>query len=141
MGDIYRNATQVDVWLGSESDDSEVAVNLVHSITVDLVRASPEEQARWGEGTLTVLPGSETARLFADSGELYPKFRALNRLCRRRWFTRLWIYQEFHLSKAAIAFVGQRTFNVRDLYKVLRYLLAFLAANKGPHQSSAPRIC
>jgi hypothetical protein len=107
MGDIYRNATQVDVWLGSESGDSEVAVNLVHSITVDLVRAGPEDRAHWGEHAHTVLPGSETARLFADPDELYPEIVALKRLCRRTWFTRLWIYQEFHLSKAAIVFIGR----------------------------------
>ena len=122
MGNIYKNATQVDVWLGPESEDSEVAVDLVHFITVNLVRAGPEERAQWGEDALTVLPGSETAKLVADSDELYLKFRALKRLCGRRWFTRLWIYQEFHLSRAAIAFVGLRTFNVRDLYKVLRFL-------------------
>ena len=122
MGNVYKNATQVDVWLGPESEDSEVAVDLVHSITVDLVRAGPEERAQWGQDALTVLPGSETAKLFADSDELYPKFRALRGLCGRRWFTRVWIYQEFHLSRAAIAFVGLRTFDVRDLYKVLRFL-------------------
>jgi hypothetical protein len=132
MGDIYRNATQVDVWLGPGSVDSEVAVNLVHSITVDLVRAGPEERAQWGEDAYTVLPGSETARLFADSHELYPKFSALTRLCRRRWFTRLWIYQEFHLSRAAIAFVGRRTFDVRDLYNVI----SFLYSLPGDEQSS-----
>jgi hypothetical protein len=122
MGNIYKNATQVDVWLGSESDDSEVAVTLVHSITVDLVRAGPEERAQWGEDTFTVLPESETARLFADSDELYSKIVALKRLCHRTWFTRLWIYQEFHLSKAAVAFVGRRTFNVQDLHKVIGFL-------------------
>jgi hypothetical protein len=124
MGNIYKNATQVDVWLGPESEDSEVAVGLVHSITVDSVRAGPKERAQWGEDTLTVLPGSETARLFADPDELYPKIVAFKRLCRRPWFTRVWIYQEFHLSKAAVAFVGRRTFNVRDLLKVLRFLLS-----------------
>ncbi len=124
MGEIYRNATQVDVWLGPEGDGSEVAVDLVRSIIVDLVRAGPEERAQWGEQAHTVLPGSETARLFGDLYELYPKIEALKRVCRRTWFTRLWIYQEFHLSKAAVAFVGPRTFNFRDLHKVLRFLLS-----------------
>jgi hypothetical protein len=122
MGNIYKNATHVDVWLGPERDDSEAAIGLIHLINVDLIPAGPEERAQWGEGAITVLPGSETARIFADPDEIYPKIVALKMLCRRTWFTRLWIYQEFHLSKAAVAFVGRRTFNIQDLQKVIRFL-------------------
>jgi hypothetical protein len=80
----------------------------------------PEEQARGEEPS--VLPGSETARLFADPDTLDTRLNALKGLCRRKWFTRLWIYQEYQLSKAAIGFVSRRTLNLRDLYKVLRFM-------------------
>ena len=32
MGDIFRNATQVDVWLGQEAHNSNVAIDLVNLI-------------------------------------------------------------------------------------------------------------
>ena len=69
-----------------------------------------------------VLPDSETASLLTKPDILNPKLQALGWLCQREWFRRLWIYQEFHLSGTAIAYIGKRTLNVRDLYKVLRFL-------------------
>jgi hypothetical protein len=117
MGEIFRNAKQVDVWLGPESASSDVAVNLVHTMAADLVTA-----VNTNDTAFTVLPGSETAKLLASLEAPLPRIKALEKLCRRQWFTRLWIYQEYHMSTAAIAYIGRRTLDMRDLYKVLCFI-------------------
>jgi hypothetical protein len=117
MGDIFKNAKQVDVWLGPESATSDVAVNLVHAMAVDIVTV-----VNTGGTAFTVLPGSETDKLLASLEVPLPRIKALEKLCRRQWFTRLWIYQEYQLSTAAIAYIGRRTLDMRDLYKVLRFI-------------------
>jgi hypothetical protein len=114
MGDIYRNATQVDVWLGPETEDSDIAVNLVHSINADLV---PQVQRSGHE----FCPALKRPNFLLIQTMSIQEFKPLKNLCRRKWFTRLWIYQEYHLSKAAIGFVGRVTLNLRDLYKVLDF--------------------
>ncbi|PMD62421.1 HET-domain-containing protein [Hyaloscypha bicolor E] len=118
MADIFRNAKQVDVWLGPESASSDVAVNLVHAVAADLVTARNTKDT----ASRTVLPGSETDKLLANREALLPRIKALKELCQRQWFTRLWIYQEYHLATAAIAYIGTRTLDMRDLYKVLRFI-------------------
>jgi hypothetical protein len=116
MGDIFRNAIRVVIWLGPESSSSGVAVYLINAMAADLMAAeTPGDE-------FTVLPGSETANLLSNLDDLRPKVKALNRLCQRQWFTRLWIYQEYHLSTVAIAIIGRTAFNMRDLYKVLRFI-------------------
>jgi len=112
--------TLLDVWLGPESEDSDLAVDFVHSMAADLVAADEHERAK-GQKYI-VLPGSETAKLLANLDDQLPRFNALNRLCRREWFTRLWIYQEYHLSKEAIGLVGSRTLDIRDLYNVVHFI-------------------
>jgi hypothetical protein len=70
----------------------------------------------------TVLPHSETTKLLTNMEALLPRIEALETLCRRQWFTRLWIYQEYHLSTIAIAFIGRRSFDMRDLHKTVLFI-------------------
>jgi hypothetical protein len=44
---------------------------------------------------------------------------AFSKLCCRPWFSRLWVYQELHLSKVATAVVGLLEFDVKDLFKIV----------------------
>jgi hypothetical protein len=121
MGDIYRNAARVDVWLGPEAKDSDVAIDFVHSMASDLVPTG--EKDRSGRDIrYIVCPGTDTAKLLANPDGFKPRLQALRNLCRRKWFTRLWIYQEYQLSKVAIGIAGRRTLDLRILYKVLLFL-------------------
>lgn len=120
MGGIFKNATQVNVWLGQEAHNSNLAIDLANLIAKDLVTASAVK-GLGADNDNVVLPDSETASLLTKLDILFPKLQALGWLCQREWFTRLWIYQEFHLSRAAIACVGKRTLNARDLYKVFAF--------------------
>ncbi|KAH8795009.1 heterokaryon incompatibility protein-domain-containing protein [Hyaloscypha sp. PMI_1271] len=133
MGNIFRNAKQVDVWLGPESDSSDVAVNLVHAMAADLVTAVNTRGRAF-----TVLPGSETDKLLTSLEALHPRIKHLEELCRRQWFTRLWIYQEYHLSAAAIAYIGRRALDMRDLYKVLRFIYMYQRGRLVAQQTQLP---
>jgi hypothetical protein len=121
MGGIYRNAAQVYVWLGLEAKDSDVAIDLVHSMASDLVPTG-EKDRFGGDIRHIVCPGTDTAKLLANPEGFKPRLKALRNLCRRKWSTRLCIYQKYQLSKVAIWIAGRRTLDLRILYKVLLFL-------------------
>ena len=79
---IYKKASQVLVWLGEASEDSDLAMDLVARI------GTAEKD---GESYLDYaddLPDNNTRRA------------ALNALFRRPWWTRIWVLQEFAVADA-----------------------------------------
>ena len=119
MSDIFRHATQVAVWLGPEAKHSDVAVEFVNSIAADLI--VPDDEGGRADRYIA-LPGSNAAKLLTHPNDFKSERRALRDLCQRDWFDRLWIYQEYHLSRAAIGIIGTRTLDMRILFKVLAFL-------------------
>ncbi|KAF3762911.1 hypothetical protein M406DRAFT_72882 [Cryphonectria parasitica EP155] len=97
MGDIYRNACRVLVWLGKASEDSHLVFQHLaefqkHRDDVLSGRARPKDP--FGESHV--------------NPPLYqgPTLAAFRRLCRRPWFFRTWVIQEKALSKEAIICCG-----------------------------------
>ncbi|KAG4436197.1 hypothetical protein IFR05_008325 [Cadophora sp. M221] len=98
MGDIYRRARQVVIWLGPEADDSQLAMELIKSIGSDLViensrfkavrYRNPDIQRRW-----------ET-----DAKKRH--WNAFLKLLSRPWFTRLWVFQETQLAVGGVVVAG-----------------------------------
>jgi hypothetical protein len=84
MGDIFRAASKVNIWLGEESEDSDLAINFIPKISV-----------------------SKLDQLVADIKTSQP-WRALAILMRREWFTRRWIVQEVALARQAVLICGYR---------------------------------
>jgi hypothetical protein len=95
MGDIYKHARRVVVWLGSAQDDSTLALQTMQYIgeQVQVARArfrlrAPEAIEReWYRGR-TNLPLDQKAS------------RAIQTLLQRSWFKRLWIWQEIQLANS-----------------------------------------
>jgi hypothetical protein len=83
MGEIYRAAERVLVYLGEEADGSTEAMNYLRSIeTMEQTWNSP----------------------------LSPQLRAaLRSLMRRPWFGRIWILQEVHNARSALVLCGPAT--------------------------------
>lgn len=79
MGDIYRGAKQVLIWLGEEADDSHMVFEQMH-IT--------------GDG-----PSSFKGQTL----------EAFGKICCRPWFYRTWVLQEIALSKTATVVCGRDT--------------------------------
>ncbi|MCJ1464429.1 hypothetical protein MMC07_003042 [Pseudocyphellaria aurata] len=74
MYSIYHLATRVVIWLGRESDDSDLAMDLIadiHKMGADNFRPSLENARSW---------------------------EALTKFYRRPWFSRVWVLQETAVS-------------------------------------------
>lgn len=84
MGDIYRGAKQVLIWLGEEADDSHLVFEQMHI-------------AEDGSGSFE-----------GQISKAYEKF------CRRPWFYRTWVLQEIALSKRATVVCGRDTISMED---------------------------
>ncbi|KAI1261970.1 heterokaryon incompatibility protein-domain-containing protein [Xylariaceae sp. FL1019] len=108
MGDIFRKASRVLVWLGPEENDSNHAMDFVQRLGVQI------DVLDWHEEVITA---SEHA-LEADVTNRHKPLRlterdlgALNHLFFREWFDRLWIRQEIYLARPehAVVCVGGAT--------------------------------
>ncbi|KAF5023719.1 hypothetical protein F66182_4223 [Fusarium sp. NRRL 66182] len=82
MGDIYRSARQVIVWLGDAADDSHLVFEHLKDDTVQqsLLHPPPPEDA---------------------------KRKAWNALIKRPWFYRTWVIQEITLARRAVVMCGE----------------------------------
>lgn len=106
MGEIYRNARRVVVWLGEESRDSTLAISTLYKVGNDL------EYEREGLSFRCRIRSGSDLKSLDVSGELIEASRsswvAINMLLERPWFTRLWVLQEIGLSLNTIVAVGSK---------------------------------
>ncbi|KAK6436986.1 hypothetical protein LTR95_006824 [Oleoguttula sp. CCFEE 5521] len=125
MGDIYRNAVQTTVWLGSASDNSHQGCTAVAGLS----RAAKNsfigdpgrelrstEQAPFKESYMLkcMLPatsvddsdGNAEVSLPDDSRALEALREAVGPLTDRPWFWRVWVVQEVALARTALIVCG-----------------------------------
>jgi hypothetical protein len=96
MGDIYRLAFRVNVWLGPSGDDSDYAIDLLGEVgsKVDfdpqtrnmITTEAAQEDDFWTDPSQPL-----------DYGER--ELLAILKLFERPWFNRLWIRQEIYLGQ------------------------------------------
>jgi hypothetical protein len=102
MGSIFSKARQVIVWLGPKSDTSDLAL--------ETLRWTGQYVAYDVEGhRMFVTEGSQIEALPEDPegiDALRVEWMAIRDLLNRKWFTRLWTYQEIKLSKQATTVAG-----------------------------------
>ncbi|KAK5732452.1 hypothetical protein LTR17_010508 [Elasticomyces elasticus] len=123
MGDIYRAANDVSIWLGEdESPHTKRSRDLclqphygMHTIQEDEVAdASPATKWGWQAACIREFhndvnfAGQEHQRLDAkgEKSEMAILAYALYDLLSRPWFTRLWVIQALALAKQAVFLVG-----------------------------------
>lgn len=87
MGDIYRQAKQVLVWLGLEDDGTPFAVSELQKIATD-------------RHIDQIYPGSSPAQILK-------KLDPILNLLGRPWFCRMWVIQEVSLAKRVQVQVGR----------------------------------
>ncbi|KAF4535920.1 Heterokaryon incompatibility protein [Lasiodiplodia theobromae] len=97
MGDIYRCARRVIVWLGPESDTSGAAFQLMRNKpdVPDFDNATPQEIKRFW-------------------ASFVPGLLSFCRLVRRPWFKRVWCIQELALARAVDFQCGQHCASMSD---------------------------
>jgi hypothetical protein len=111
MGEIYRASRLLVVWLGDESDDSDLACSLI---------------VEWGEAHLKFYnEHSGTPRTVEDFQGILDEVRpnafdtaswnALDKLFGRPWWRRIWVLQEFAKARPQIFMCGSRAFDSQTL--------------------------
>ena len=98
MGDIYANATQTLVWLGEEDDRTGLALEMCHTINTIAAPHRHSGQEAF-ESRLTDIPIPEGFDI-----------SVLDTIFDRRWFRRMWIFQEMLLSRDRVCHIGKHTF-------------------------------
>lgn len=103
MGRIYSSARRVIVWIGAKSEDSDIAIDCIKTITSKV-------KVNFKTAQLTPLTydlewADHNVPLRVSSVER----KALIRLYSRSWFERLWVWQEVHLGKDVIVLCADRT--------------------------------
>ncbi|KAK0653122.1 heterokaryon incompatibility protein-domain-containing protein [Cercophora newfieldiana] len=87
MGDIYKSATETCIWLGPESDTSDLAISIIRSLDGD--------------------------NLTSPSNSPSPKgLQAIAELQRRPWWSRVWVIQEALLSPNPVVHCGHATLSM-----------------------------
>ena len=114
MNRIYPSASKVLVWLGEENEKSDPAFHFLQF--VDGVLDEPAAE---------IIPGVYRS-LFGDDDETHI-WLALQSLCARDYWTRLWIIQEVLLAKELILFCGDRSLT----WEAFKYACAGPANVKG----------
>lgn len=95
MGDVYRKATKVVVWLGPGTTQSDLAIDSLERLARDLKPISyiPEY---WELQELGL--SDYDSEIWSAFGDLY----------RRKWFGRLWVFQEAVLAPEIQVFCGAK---------------------------------
>ncbi|KAF2092942.1 hypothetical protein NA57DRAFT_62043 [Rhizodiscina lignyota] len=106
MADIFSKAKGLNVWLGSKSEDSDVAMDGIETMA---------EKVYYDYETSEICARRELVHSnWLNEYALRPfkekQFDALLRFFRRSWFERLWIWQEvYHVSSTITLMCGMRT--------------------------------
>jgi hypothetical protein len=117
MGDIYRHAYRVVVWLGMESANSALTMRTLADIGDQIeyskdnsIMSAPEcKEKEWYYMT-------DASRIASDPGI----WHAIHNLLRRPWFDRLWIKQEIQLANtSALVQCGTDTITWRQLRRAI----------------------
>ncbi|CAJ2511395.1 Uu.00g070200.m01.CDS01 [Anthostomella pinea] len=107
MGDVYRRAKRVVVWLGPEADDSSLAIDLLADL-------ASKVHVDWVTQSMVPTPLGEHESHLADRYEPLPyrqrELDALSHLVFRDWFERLWVVQEVLLANIdTVIACGEKT--------------------------------
>lgn len=128
MRGIFKLSERTIVWLGEESEDSAVAIQLIH----ELARASQQH------GTSSWLSHESRKVLFSYD----PAWRALTRLLQRPWFHRTWIVQEASVARDVSIVCGHALISWDEFVRAVQYAvdLGVFIGNGGSRTYQALRL-
>ncbi|KXL41896.1 hypothetical protein M433DRAFT_6604 [Acidomyces richmondensis BFW] len=110
MGDIFKSARKVIVWLGEDYDDSRAGMQLARQL---LHIATERQVTNLGPGDL---------ELHGLPRQGHKRWRALAAVLRRPWFWRTWIIQEVVLNPTVELVLGMNMLTWDELELVVSLL-------------------
>jgi hypothetical protein len=119
MDQIYRKCSRVCIWLGDAEADSDLAMELINSITESCqaaMRDNPHKEVTYS-GTF-----APVAEQFYKDESFAQHFRALLSLIIRPWFGRLWVVQEVVLSTRRIVLCGNHQADWGSFFNIFLFL-------------------
>jgi len=111
MGDIYKIAIKLLVWLSDADEYSELGVRT--TVAIASAGASFESRRSWKGSRIDVPDFDALAagmdRAFATLPDPKTTYNAMVALLRRLWYERVWVFQELCSAKAVDVQVGPTT--------------------------------
>jgi hypothetical protein len=121
MTKIYKNAKFVFVWLGMPSNDGDLAMQMIRTVTGHFLNLVRKNRGSFTAALAAKPLGSELS-LTDYSGEAWDRVADL---LRRTWFERAWVAQEVSVNERVTIFCGRQGiewYNL-DLLTFVRYRL------------------
>ena len=115
MANIYFSAFMVMAWLGNRLPRTKVALNLIKYLNT-----IPEE--KWSQMAKKSLHSTETYQTLGLRYISPEEWKALHSFMERKWFRRIWILQEYGLSKSMVMVCGYEPIEYLAVYAVARLL-------------------
>ena len=109
MGDIYRKARQVDVWLGEEDDETAMGLELMPDLLATFPKASGDSDI---DDEVPDIAGKLGLPVVRSSAWI-----AFAEIFTRPYFRRMWIVQEVALGSNVMVYCGSHAVKWDDLTK------------------------
>jgi hypothetical protein len=130
MGDLYRNAQQVLIWLGpaNQLEDTELAFGCMNVLLERIGPKADELNAWYGTGRFILDDArkKKNTEKISEHFGLPPAdstaFAELLKLFSRPWFSRAWTFQESFLARKKLFHCGNCTITGNDMHTAWTYL-------------------
>ncbi|KAE9376366.1 HET-domain-containing protein [Stipitochalara longipes BDJ] len=111
MGDIYRKAEEVLIWLGQATKETDIAMDSMSQLHKEITQIG----SNWRQSGQTWMNSQLFERLaltgvYKDWRDEYSMRRdGLKVLLRRSWFQRIWVLQEVANARVALVVCGRKS--------------------------------
>jgi hypothetical protein len=129
MARIYKQASLTFVWLGASNETDELAFDLIKKLSLDdlpLVKAFDLLNEGDVDGLRSILQPYGI-----DCNDSEPGWIAIKDLSLRPWFTRLWTFQEFVVSKDVTFVCGRHHSSSEELLRAFYATQLLLKSSTG----------
>jgi hypothetical protein len=122
MQDIYGSASQTVIWLGPEEDDSNLAMDFIsYQAIMEPTRANLHMDTRW-KGWTT----DDDFFYVVREPKFVPLWEAMFKLCKRAYWSRMWIIQEIALSSDPVVHCGTKQVKWTEFELVIGLIFAMI---------------
>ncbi|KAF2820641.1 hypothetical protein CC86DRAFT_449272 [Ophiobolus disseminans] len=129
MGDVYRKADGVIVWLGKEDEFTSDALKTMRTIAAT-------DESDWPFVPYTSFYEHEATQHTYRPNLSFYNWLGFMVLINRPWFKRVWVVQEIALAKSAIVVCGRQVFP----WTMLSKSLSFVKATKWYHHLHTEKL-